>query len=101
MALELKKRSKIFLKNQRVDVEETSSTPDSFGITNLPDFFGEGKNTFKLKPGTGYLRSGTEIQIEVLDVNGNPIYWETSTYKDSDNSRLISIWIYDLPNNPK
>ena len=99
MALELKKRSKIFLKNQKVNVEETSSAPESFGITNLPDFFGEGKNTFKIKPGTGYLKSGTEIQIEILDVNGNPIYWETSTYKDSDNSRLVSIWVYNLPSN--
>ena len=101
MALELKKRSKLFLKNQKVNVEESSSAPESFGITNLPDFLGEGKNTFKIKPGTGYLKSGTEIQIEILDVNGNPIYWETSTYKDTDNSRLVSIWVYDLPTNLK
>lgn len=101
MALELKKRSKLFLKNQKVNVEESSSAPESFGITNLPDFLGEGKNTFKIKPGTGYLKSGTEIQIEILDVNGNPIYWETSTYKDSDNSRLVSIWVYNLPTNVK
>lgn len=101
MALELKKRSKLFLKNQKVNVEESSSAPESFGIANLPDFLGEGKNTFKIKPGTGYLKSGTEIQIEILDVNGNPIYWETSTYKDSDNSRLVSIWVYNLPTNVK
>lgn len=102
MALELKKRSKQFLKNEKVVVEETSSAPESFGITGLPEFLGEGKNTFKLKPGVGYLKSGTQIRIEILDVNGNPIYWETSgIYKDSDGSRLCSIWVYDLPNNSK
>ena len=99
MALELKKRSKLFLKSQKVNVDETTSSPESFGITELPPYFGEGKNSFRIKPGVGYLKSGTEIQIEILDSNGNPIYWETSTYKDSDNSRLVSVWVYDLPLN--
>jgi len=101
MALELKKRSKLFLKSQKVDVGESTSSPESFGITELPPYFGEGKNSFKIKPGTGFLKSGTEIQFEILDSNGNPIYWETSTYKDSDNSRLVSVWVYDLPTNKK
>jgi hypothetical protein len=101
MALELKKRSKLFLKSQKVNVDETTSSPESFGISELPPYFGEGKNSFKIKPGAGYLKSGTEIQFEILDSNGNPIYWETSTYKDSDNSRLVSVWVYDLPTNKK
>ena len=100
MSLELKKRSKQFLKSQKVVVKETTSQPESFGVFDLPKYFGEGKNSFKIKPGTGYLKSGTSIDIEILDSNGNPIYYEIPKFKDSDSSSLVSIWIYDLPSNP-
>lgn len=101
MALELKKRSKVYL-NKITNVTDLSFDGGVrlFGISNLPEFLGEGKNSFRIKPRAG-LQSKSPIEIEILDRDGNPIYWETSTYKDSDNSKLISIWVYNLPNNKK
>lgn len=100
MALELKKRSKLFL--NRISGAINLPFNDGirlFGISNLPEFLGEGKNSFRIKP--TILQSRSRVEIEVLDRDGNPIYWETSVYKDSDNSSLISIWIYDLPTNKR
>lgn len=101
MALELKKRSKLYLnKITNVDDLPFDGGVRLFGISSLPEFLGEGKNSFRIKPRTG-LQSKSPIEIEVLDRDDNPIYWETSTYKDSDNSTLISVWVYNLPDNKK
>lgn len=98
MALELKKRSKEYL-NKVTNVTDVSTDIGIrlFGITSFPEYLGEGKNSFKIKPTR--LQNGSPIQIEIIDVNGNPIYWETTDYKDSDKSSLISIWVYNLPSN--
>jgi|694.fasta_scaffold00415_27 hypothetical protein len=100
MALELKKRSKLFL-NKIAGATDLSFDDGVrlFGISNLPEFLGEGKNSFRIKPTR--FKSRSRIEIEVLDRDGNPIYWETSIYKDSDNSSLVSIWVYNLPTNKR
>ena len=99
MALELKKRSKQYLDkiSPAIDIPFNRGR-DIFGINELPQFLGEGKNSFRIKP-RGIIQIKGEVRIEVLDRNRNPIYHEVPNYKDSDNSRLISIWVYILPSN--
>ena len=91
MALERRKRSKQFLRNKPTNIETKDDA--FFGVYDLPPYFGEGKNTFRIKP-TG-LAKGSKIDIEITDSNGNPVYWEVPTYKSVDKSRIISVWIYD------
>ena len=97
MALELRRKSKQYLKSQRVAIEDNSPLSEEFfGLNDFPKYFGEGKNSFRIRPRFGVLKPNTKIDIEVLDSNGNPVYWEIPTYKDDDKSRLISVWIYDV-----
>ena len=102
MGLELKRRSKQFLKkipNAR-DIDEQEAF-EVFGIRNLPSFFGEGKNSFRIRPELSRdIIPNTKIEIEVLDSNGNPVYWEVPSYKDNDKSQVISVWVYS-DNNDK
>jgi len=97
MALELRRKSKQYLKSQEVAVVDNSPLSDEFfGLSDFPKYFGEGKNSIRIRPRFGSLKPNTKIEIEVIDSNGNPIYWETPTYKDDDQSRLISVWVYDV-----
>src|SRR6056300_1388345 len=97
MALELRRKSKQYLKSQRVAIEDNSPLSEEFfGLNDFPKYFGEGKNSFRIRPRFGVLKPNTKIDIEVIDSNGNPVYWEIPTYKDDDKSRLISVWIYDV-----
>jgi hypothetical protein len=100
MALELKKKSKIYLKSQKVGIEDNSpESAEFFGVVDFPKYLGEGKNSFKIRPVDGAFLPNTKIEIEVLDSNEKPIYWEIPKYKEEDKGRLISVWIYDLPEN--
>ena len=97
MALELKRKSKIYLKSERVEIEDNSPLSEEFfGLNDFPKYFGEGKNSFRIRPRVGSLKPNTRIDVEVIDANGNPIYWEIPSYKDDDQSRLISVWVYDV-----
>ena len=97
MALELRRKSKIYLKSERVVIEDNSPLSEEFfGLNDFPKYFGEGKNSFRIRPRFGSLKPNTQIDVEVIDANGNPIYWEVPTYKDDDKSRLVSVWVYDV-----
>lgn len=99
MGLELKKRSKQFLRDREVDVELPADGAERvFGLFDIPSYFGEGKNFFRIKPRVNAIQKGSNIEIEILDANGNPIYWEIPTFKSLDKSRVISVWVYDNPN---
>ena len=97
MALELRRKSKQYLKSERVAIEDNSPLSEEFfGLSDFPKYLGEGKNSFRIRPRFGTLKPNTKIDIEVIDANGNPVYWELPKYKDDDKSRLISIWVYDI-----
>jgi hypothetical protein len=46
-----------------------------FRITEFKDTFTGGKNGFLIE-GSPLLKETTEVKIEILDVEGNPIYFE-------------------------
>ena len=77
-------------------VEDKSLTsPDYFQITEFPTKLTAGKNLFKLRGHPTNLKVGGLLNIEIVDYNGNPIYYEVVKYLDDDNSRVIAIYIYD------
>jgi hypothetical protein len=76
--------------------EDTSLTsPDVFQITEFPTRLTAGKNLIKLKGHPDNLRIGSYLNIEILDFNGDPVYYEIINYIDEDKSRVIAIYVYD------
>ena len=83
------------LRDISVYFEDTSLTsPDYFQITEFPLRLTAGKNLFKLRGHPTNLKVGGPIGLEILDYNGNPIYYEIVDYIDEDKSRVIAIYIY-------
>jgi len=80
-------------------VFENDEIPNSeyFGITELKETLTGGKNGFLIE-GSEHLKETTEVKIEILDVEGNPIYFEPGNgvpeYYEGL-SKLISVHIYD------
>ena len=77
----------------------TDDNPNSdyFRITEFKDTFTGGKNGFLIE-GSEYLKETTEIKIEILDVDGNPIFYEPAKgipeYYEGISS-LIAVYIYN------
>ncbi len=68
-----------------------------FKITEFNDTFTGGKNGFLIE-GSEYLKETTEIKIQILDVAGNPVYYEPGNgvpeYYEGT-SKLIAVYIYE------
>ncbi len=88
-----------FLNLSNFQVFEDDELPNSeyFRITELNETLTGGKNGFLIE-GSEHLKESTEIKIEILDVDGNPIYFEPGDgvpeYYEG-NSKLIAIHVYD------
>ena len=85
------------LTNFQVFENDTLSTSEYFRITELSETLTGGKNGFLIE-GSEFLKETTEVKIEILDVEGNPIYFEpgkgTPDYYEG-NSTLVSVHVYD------
>ena len=75
------------------------NTPNSeyFKITEFKDTFTGGKNGFLIE-GSEHLKESTEIKIQILDVDGNPVYYEPGNgipeYYEGT-SKLVAVYVYD------
>jgi len=90
-----KTRKTLQLKNLAkydVLIEDTSPNSIYFQVTNLPPSFSGGRNSF-LIAGSSALKSATNIQIEILDADGIPIFQNPVPKYVQGNSRLISVEI--------
>jgi len=80
-------------------VFEVDTNPNSkyFKITEFKDTFTGGKNGFLIE-GSEHLKESTEVKIQILDVEGNSIYYEPGNgipeYYEGT-SKLIAVYIYD------
>ena len=78
-------------------INDTTPNSTYFRITELKDTFTGGKNGFLIE-GSEHLKETTEIKIEILDVNGNPVYYEPGNgvpeYYEGV-SKLIAVYIYE------
>ena len=93
----MKRKETVYKGLEFIDVyfEDTSATsPDYFQITEFPTRLTAGKNLFKLRGHPTNLRVGGVLNLEILDYNGDPIYYEVVDYIDEDKSRVIAIYIY-------
>jgi hypothetical protein len=76
---------------------DTNPNSDYFRITEFKESFSGGKNGFLIE-GSEYLLESTEIKIEILDVDGNPIYWEPGNgipeYYEGV-SKVVAVYVYD------
>ena len=78
-----------------VIVEDTSAlSPDYFKVTKLPTELTAGLNTFKFKGQPQLFPEGAAIYIEILDANGEPIYYEVNLDLESEEQpAIVSIYV--------
>ena len=85
------------LSEYNVFINDFNSNSTYFRITEFAETFTGGKNGFLIE-GSECLKETTEIKIEILDVEGNPIYFEPGDgipeYYEGT-SKLISVHVYD------
>lgn len=78
-------------------VKDIAPNSTYFKITEFNDTFTGGKNGFLIE-GSEYLKESTEIKIQILDVNGDPIYFEPGNgipeYYEGT-SKVIAVYIYE------
>jgi len=82
--------------NQEFFIEDsTPNSPSYFDVTFFPDYIGGGKSVIKIKGNGLGLKQGSQIDAEVLDVDGNVIYSEFPDFVDKYNNIYLSIYVYD------
>ena len=78
-------------------VNDLDANSKYFRVTELKDTLTAGKNGFLIE-GSPFLKETTEIKIQILDVNGDPIYWEPGNgipeYYEGT-SKVIAIYVYN------
>ena len=84
-------------------IKDTVPNSQYFRVTEFKETFTGGKNGFLIE-GCEHLMQSTEVQIQVLDVEGNPLYVEIGNgipeYYEGT-SKLISVYVYeDTPAGP-
>jgi hypothetical protein len=76
---------------------DTNINSTYFKVTEFKDTFTGGKNGFLIE-GSEHLMESTEIKIEILDVAGNPIYYEPGNgvpeYYEGT-SKLVAVYVYE------
>ena len=101
-------RIKKFSPKENLRYFETFTNDDAldsryFRITEFKDTLTGGKNGFLIE-GTPYLKESTEIKIEILDVEGNAVYYEPGDgipeYYEGV-SKVVAVYVYeDTPIGP-
>ena len=78
------------LKDVNVFAEDTDNS--IFNIRNVPEIFALGKSYFLIL-GSNKLKHKSDIEVEIIDSNGNPVYYDIPIYLEST-GRAVSVWIY-------
>jgi len=99
------KKEIVYKELDRVPVAITDTNPLSpnyLRVTYLPDEFKLGKNLIRIRPNVLEFVENTQLYIEIIDYNGDPIYYETEINSETDDTFIIiSVYIYeDTPPGP-
>lgn len=85
------------LKNFQTFLVDDNPNSEYFRISEFMETFTGGKNGFLIE-GSEFLKETTEVKVEVLDVEGNPLYYEPGDgipeYYEGV-SKLVSVHVYD------
>lgn len=79
-------------------IDTDSRSRNIFRLLEFPETFNLGKNQFKLLANNEVLVKNSRIYIDIVDANGEAIYYEISPIANKDNSRSVIVYIY--PNTP-
>lgn len=95
----------VYKELDRVPVNITDTNPLSpnyLRITYLPNEFKLGKNLIRIRPNIPAFEENTQLYIEIIDYNGDPVYYETELNSETDDTFvIISVYIYeDTPPGP-
>lgn len=78
-------------------IDDTSNTsPNYFNLLQVPTTLTAGKNIIKLGADGYYLKRNYEIDLEVLDVNGKPLYNEYTGFQDRYGYKYYIVYVYDI-----
>jgi len=80
----------------KIDVYIEDTKPEYFNIFDLTNYLPVGKSSFLIDVPKDVFVQGTEVKVELLDSDGNPIYIDIPKYREGA-MRRVSIWVY--PNN--
>ena len=85
------------LTNYGTFIKDTNPNSTYFRITEFKDTLTGGKNGFLIE-GSPHLKESTEIKIQILDVNGDPIYFEPGEgipeYYEGV-SKVVAVYVYE------
>jgi len=74
--------------------DQSEYSPQIFDITDYPARLTAGKNILRFRGNLANLAQNAPLDIEILDYNGEPIYYEVTNYIAEDKSRVVVIYIY-------
>lgn len=77
-------------------LDDSQFSPDYFKLSSVPERLEGGKNLLKIRAHPNNLVAESEVRIEILDANGDTVYFEIPPYIAADKSRIISIWVDDI-----
>ena len=78
-----------------VQIEDNSvNSPNYFKIVNLPSEFTAGTNLIKFRGNTELFNENSEIYVEILDSNNEPVYYEVGLDEESDpKAAVVTVFI--------
>lgn len=89
------KKQRKYLETYPVLIEDTSSlSSEYFNIQVIPSTLTSGKNLIIILGKRNRLLPNTNVYIEILDINNEPIYYEVPNIKGQNNSRYIIPYIF-------
>lgn len=90
------KQKRDYLNKSFTVVDTSDTSPNYFNIFSIPTVLTAGKNVIRLGVDGPFLKRGYEIDLEVLDVDGNPIFNEYTGFQDRYGYHYLTINVYDL-----
>jgi len=80
--------------NATVLINQSQFDSSYFRLDDVPDVLTAGKNMFKIYGNNELLQAGTDISIQVTDINDQAVYHHVNNFVDTSGRLVIGIWIY-------
>lgn len=77
-------------------VDTSRTSPLYFNIVEMPTVLTAGKNLIKVGLNGPFLKRNSDIDLEVLDFQGNPLYVEYTGFVDRLNYHYYIVYVYDI-----